>query len=148
MILCKNRLYGQKSVKKRSSSCIKWLLNSFVIIFMSFLDTYRKTAKILWYRTSFFFFTSIAWFSEYKPMGLFSGIYLFICLFIYLFILSFFKVDKFTKFTYTINKWLWQNFSVLIYVNCLHKYLYQLKILETENLKWNKAPKTKHTTVA
>ena len=39
-------------------------------------------------------------------------------------------------------------FCMLPYVNCLYKYLYQLKILETENLKENKAPKTKHITLA
>ena len=34
---------------------------------------------------------------------------------------SFFKVDKFTKYTYTIKKQLWQNFTMLIYVNCLNR---------------------------
>ena len=45
---------------------------------MSLLDTYRKTPKILWYRTCvfvnfYFLFTTIAGFSEYKPIDLFSG---------------------------------------------------------------------------
>ena len=52
--------------------------NSLAIIFMSFLNTYPKTLKMLWYRkcvfTNFYFlFTTIAGFSEYKPMDLFSG---------------------------------------------------------------------------
>ena len=41
-------------------------------------DSPLKTPKILWYRTCvfvnfYFFLTTIAGFSEYKPMGLFSG---------------------------------------------------------------------------
>ena len=37
---------------------------------------------------------------------------------------------------------------MLIYLNCLYKSLYQLEVLEAENLKLNKAPKTKYITVA
>ena len=40
---------------------------------------------------------------------------------LFFFIYSFFKVDKFTKFTYTIKKQLWQNFTMLIYVNRLNR---------------------------
>ena len=39
----------------------------------------------------------------------------------FFFIYSFFKDDKFTKFTYTIKKQLWQNFTMLIYVNRLNR---------------------------
>ena len=49
----------------------------------------------------------------------------------YSFILSL----KSTKFTYTIKNSCLQNFPMLIYVNCLYKYLCHLKILETANLK-------------
>ena len=50
--------------------------NSIVIIFMSSLDTYRKRPKTLLYRICvfvnfYFLFTTIAGFSEHKPMGLF-----------------------------------------------------------------------------
>ena len=49
---------------------------------------------------------------------------------IYLFIYSFFKVDKYVCKIYIYNK-----VAMPIYVNCLYKYLYQLKVLEIENLK-------------
>ena len=70
-------------------------------------------------------------------------------LFIYfiLFILSL-KLTNLQNLHIQEKKQLWQNFGLLIYVNYLYKCLYQLKILEPENLKLNKAPKTKHTTVA
>ena len=75
-IPCKCRLPGQKVQKMKFE--LRWndFQNSFVIIFMIFLDTYRKTPKILWYRTCvfvnfYFLFTRIAGISVYKPMGLF-----------------------------------------------------------------------------
>ena len=43
-IPCKYRLYGPKSVKKKVRAALKHFQNSFVIIFMSFLDRYRKTS--------------------------------------------------------------------------------------------------------
>ena len=46
-IPCKYRLYEPKSVKKRFELRLNDFQNSFVIIFMSFLVTYRKTPKIL-----------------------------------------------------------------------------------------------------
>ena len=47
-IPCKYRLYGPKSVKKKKFKlCLNDFQNSFVIIFMSFLDTYFKAPKIL-----------------------------------------------------------------------------------------------------
>ena len=44
-IPCKYRLYGPKNLKKELH--LNGFQNSFVIIFMSFLDTYRKTPKLV-----------------------------------------------------------------------------------------------------
>ena len=66
----------QKVWKKKLELRLNDFQNSFVTIFMSFLDTYRKTRKH--YGTEhvfpnfYFLFTTIVGFSEYKPMGLFS----------------------------------------------------------------------------
>ena len=51
-IPCKYKLYGLKIVKKEvRAALLNDFHNSFLIIFMSFLDTNRKTPKMLWYRT-------------------------------------------------------------------------------------------------
>ena len=75
-ISCKYRLYEPKSVKKEFELHLNDFQNSFVIIFMSFLDRYSKTPK--YYDTEqvcfvnfYFLFTTIAGFSVHKLMDLF-----------------------------------------------------------------------------